>query len=361
MRHSSYSIQLDRDGAEKLIDRRRFLRNAALALSAASMALIQGCSSSADNEEQGRAWLEADPQTSTLFVFDTVVSLSAYCSEELMMQLVDRCNFFESKFSRTVEGSDVWNINNAKGAPVEVESETADLIAKSLEFCERSDGLFDITIGSVSSLWDFVSGVKPKDGDVKAALSHIDYRNVQLDGTTVTLNDPEAMLDLGATAKGYIADDLCRILREGGCLSAMLNLGGNVYVLGSKPDGSPWNVGIQNPNETEGSVIASIKTEDSSVVTSGLYERQFKASDGETYYHILDPKTGYPAKTDLVSSSVVSASSLEGDAYATWMFLLGYDKALDLLKDAEGLEGMVVNEKGKTKQTQNASFSMVKG
>lgn len=348
------------------MERRDFVKLVGCLFASVPLFGIAGCSSSgagsantADTGE-GAEWLKSDPQTSTLFVFDTIVTLSAYCPESLMSQAVDRCNYFENKFSRTIEGSDIWNVNNAGGQPVQVASETADLVSKSLEYCKRSGGLFDITIGSVSSLWDFDKGVKPSDKSIKEAIGHIDYTGVHVNGDTITMDDPKAMIDLGGTAKGYIADDLARLFSDGGCLSALINLGGNVYVLGSKPDGSEWKVGIQDPNKTEGSVIASVEAKDCSVVTSGLYERKFKAADGKTYYHILDPKTGYPVKTDLVSSSVLSSSSLDGDAYATWMFLLGHEKALSLIQDTDGLEGMVVNAKGKVTQSKGASFRLAK-
>ena len=252
----------------------------------------------------------------------------------------------------------MWNINHADGKAVEVADETAELIAKSLEYCERSGGLFDITIGSVSSLWDFVEGVKPADAEIEEAIKHIDYTGVRVEGRHVWLDDPKAMIDLGGTAKGYIADDLERLFREGGCTSGIINLGGNAYALGHKPDGSEWGVGVQDPNGTESQVIAKIMGSDLSVVTSGLYERQFEY-DGTSYYHILDPKTGYPVKTDLKSSSVASASSLDGDAYATWMFLLGRDKALELLEKTDGLEGLVVDENDGISMTSGAKFKLL--
>ena len=318
------------------------------------VAALGGCSSAGEQEQ----WLKEDPKTVTLFVFDTVVSLKAYCSQELMDQAAERCEYFEQHFSRTVEGSDVWNINHAAGAPVEVAQETAELISKSLEYCKKSDGLLDITIGAVSTLWDFVEGVKPEDSAIKAALPHIDYTGVKVEGTTVTLADPEAKIDLGGTAKGYIADDLKRLFTEGGCSSGIINLGGNALVFGGKPDGSEWTVGIQDPNGAAEEVIASIKGTDLSAVTSGLYERQF-VQDGVTYYHILDPKTGYPVETDLVSTSVVSEQSLDGDAYATIMFLKGRSAALELLEGTEGLEGLVVGSDGSIETTSGANFTLL--
>lgn len=344
------------------ISRRKFARYLGVLTATGMLGALTACSgdsSGAGAAAQGTQedWLKQDPATATLFLFDTVVNLKAYCPQELMDKAAERCSYFEQKFSRTVEGSDVYNINNAGGAPVEVCEETADLISKSLAFCEKSGGLFDITIGAVSSLWDFVEGVKPADADVKEAVKHIDYRGVSVEGTTVALADPAAMLDLGGTAKGYIADDLKRLFNEGGCTCGIIDLGGNVLVLGSKPDGSEWNIGVRDPNGTENDVIASVKGADVSVVTSGLYEREFTVG-GKTYYHILDPKTGYPAKTDLASSSVIGTSSLECDAYATWLFLLGHDAALELLEETDGLEGLVVDPKDKVSQTSAQRFEL---
>ena len=338
----------------KYVSRRGFVACVAAAAVAAAGAALPGCGQ--DAQSQGTQWLEADPQTANLFLFDTYISFKLYCSEELMTQVIEKCNYFEAHFSRTIEGSDVWNINNATGAPTEVAEETADLIAKSLEYCEASDGLFDITIGAVSSLWDFVEGVRPKDAAIQAALPHIDYHGVHVDGTTVTLDDPQAMIDLGGTAKGYIADYLANMLEEAGCLSGYINLGGNVYVIGSKPDGSDWNVGVEDPNDPSQPVVAALACAETSVVTSGLYERQFE-EDGVQYYHILDPKTGYPAESDLVAVSVYGPSSLQGDAYATWMFLLGHDAALELAEGSAGVEAMTVDALGNASQTSGDVFA----
>ena len=344
-----------------LLDRRTALSLGTAGILAAASALF-GCGGQDAQQQEQQAqetnWLEQDPQTTTIFAFDTVVSFKVYCSAELLAQASERCQYFEQHFSRTVEGSDIWNINNAGGAAVEVAQETADIIGTALEYCKASDGLFDISIGAVSSLWDFVAGIKPEDKQIKEAVKHVDYRKITLEGTTVTLQDPDMMLDLGGVAKGYIADDLARMFRENGCESGYIDLGGNIYVLGHKPDGSAWNVGIQDPNDARETAIAKVACADMSVVTSGLYERQFEQG-GKTYYHILDPKTGYPAKSDLLSSSVLSESSLDGDAYATWMFLLGSKGALDLLEKTEGMEGMVIDEDNKVKMTSQAKFEML--
>ncbi len=341
------------------------------ALSLAAAASLLGCSRGESSQEASSSVADegaavdasssaADQvQSRTIFVFDTVVQLSALCSPELMQKLVDRCNYFEGKLSRTVEGSDVWNINHAAGAPVEVAPETAEVISAALEYAVASDGLFDITIGAVSSLWDFTEGVKPEDGEIAAALPHVNWRNVSVDGCVVTLSDPLAALDLGGIAKGYITDDLVRLLREGGCSQASLSLGGNVYVMGKSFDGDEWNVGVQDPNGEANDVIASIPAEDASLVTSGLYERSF-TQDGVLYYHILDPKTGYPVKTDLASASIRSDRSIDGDAYSTILFLMGHDRALDLVNADDRFEAVLVDDDDVATISSGSAFKLVK-
>lgn len=342
------------------LSRRGFIA-AALGFSAACLlpAFLAGCSAEQDESasSQGCVYSEDEIQQSTLFLFDTVIQISAACSADLMNQVSQRLEYFEGRFSRTVEGSDVWNVNHASGASTQVASETAACISKALEFAEESNGLFDITIGSVSSLWDFVNGVKPADAAIAEAVRHVDYRGVSVQGNTVTLADPKAMIDLGGIAKGFIADDIVGMLREGGCESASISLGGNVYVMGKSFDGDAWNVGIQDPNGQMNSTIASIEAEDTSVVTSGLYERGFE-QDGTFYYHILDPKTGFPVQTDLESSSITCASSTTADAYSTILFLLGHDAAMSLVEGDSRFECVLVDSNGTATKSNGSAFKL---
>lgn len=327
-------------------------------------AWLAGCSAAQNDEGDGATADDGadsaayEVQSLTLFLFDTVIQISALCAPELMDRISERCRFFEDRFSRTKEGSDIWNINQAHGAPVEVSEETARCIEASLAYSEASGGLFDISIGAVSSLWDFVEGIKPDDDAIKEAVKHVDYRTISVDGTTVTLTDPDAMLDLGGIAKGFITDDLVSMLREAGCKSAMLSLGGNVYVLGESFRGDDWNVGVQDPNGAANDVIASIPARNKSLVTSGLYERSFTVDD-VLYHHILDPRTGYPAKTDLASASIVSGSSTDGDAYSTTLFLMGHDKAMDLLNSDERFSGLLVDMNDTATASNGSRFTLL--
>lgn len=324
----------------------RFLGSAALAAMAPGLAGCSGATAAASSSaSSGGGQLER-----VVFAFDTVVTMKASCTAQTMDGLEDRCGYFESIFSRTIETSDIGRINRAAGAPVQVAAETADCIRKALGYCEESGGRFDITIGAVSSLWDFKEGVVPDDGDIRQAVTHVDWRAVQVDGDTVTLSDPQAKLDLGGIAKGYIADDLCRMMTDAGVTSGFVNLGGNVKTVGSRPDGKPWRVGIQDPNDEAQAVIATVSSRGSSAVTSGLYERRFQ-KDGKSYWHILDPQTGYPVQTDLVSATVFGEASIDGDGYTKPLFMMGRDAALAWAEAKEGVEALLVGGDGAIVQT----------
>lgn len=337
------------------ISRRRFASLAVAAACACALpSVFTGCSGSS-NSIAAVDTSNFEELSTTAFLFDTVIQISAICNQELLDAVTERMEYFEQKFSRTIEGSDIWNINEAQGAPVEVAEETAAVIQAAIGYSEESDGLFDITIGAVSELWDFDEGVKPTDEQLAAALPHIDYRTISVDGTTVTLADSQAKLDLGGIAKGYICDDIVSLLREGGCEDASISLGGNVYVMGKSFDGDAWNVGVQDPNGTMNSTIASIECGDISVVTSGLYERYFE-EDGVTYYHILDPKTGYPVETDLESASITCESSTTADAYSTILFLKGHDAAMELIESDSRFEGVLVDSAGAVTKSEGSAF-----
>ena len=329
--------------------------------SSTTSSAIEGTAENPSNTTVGEvpsAAKEHEQISNTIFVFDTVVTLTASCAQETLDAACERCKYFESIFSRTIEESDIGRINAAGGKPVQVAAETADIITRALRYCAESEGRFDISIGSVSTLWDFKEGIVPDAKDLAEAVKHIDYTKVQVEGTTVTLLDPQAKLDLGGIAKGYIADDIARLFLEAGCNSATINLGGNVKTVGVRPDGKAWRVGIQDPNGLDQQVVAAVESQDTSVVTSGLYERQFEKG-GKRYWHILDPKTGYPVKTDLVSTSIVSSDSIDGDAYATMLFAMGHDGALKWFEKHEGFEGMAVDKDGTITQSSGCDAELL--
>ena len=327
------------------ITRRRFLR-AGLALPA----LLAAC---------GRQLAAEEAQTS-FFCFDTVCAIGGVMGQGLLDAAEERCHEFEELLSRTLPQSDVGRINAAGGEAVEVDPRTADLIERALAYCEASGGLFDITIGAVSSLWDFHEGVVPTPEQIAAALPHVGYACVQVSGATVRLADPDALIDLGGIAKGYVADAILDELAAQGVRSAYVNLGGNVKVLGSKPDGSPWRVGIRDPRQDadEGQSVARVELAGGSVVTSGLYERQFEL-DGKRYWHILDPRTGYPVQSRIASATIVSERSIDGDGYTKPLFMMDEGDALAWAAGHEGLQVLLIDEQGAATMSPDGAFELL--
>lgn len=295
---------------------------------------------------------ESKSVSKTAFGLDTVITITIYDDKKDSEDTLNGCfkllKDYESLFSRTIEGSDIYKINHAKGSSVSVNPDTYELVKLAISYAEMSGGLVDPTIGSVSELWDFHSE-SPTLPDAKAlaeAVKHVNYKNVVFDDSaeTITLSDPEARLDLGFIAKGYIADRIKEYLLDKGVKSAVINLGGNVLAVGSKPDGSPFKIGIQDPKKPTGTPYTTLDITNKSVVSSGSYERNFVV-DGITYHHILDPKTGYPVDTDLASASIITESSVEGDALSTYLFILGTDKAKEYASAHPDIEILLIPNK----------------
>ncbi|MGI6192814.1 MAG: FAD:protein FMN transferase [Christensenellales bacterium] len=320
--------------------RNKSYRKAVASILLAACVLASGCT--ANPQDTG-----GDPISTTGFMLDTVITITLYdgLNHDNLSGALDVCDKYEKLFSKTVEGSDVWRINHAQGAPTEVHADTIEVISTALMYSEMSDGAFDITIGPVSSLWDFKSSNPkvPDAGALAATVAHVDYRNVKVEGNTVTLLDTEAQIDLGGIAKGYIADKVVEYLKSRGVTSAIINLGGNVYAMGSK-GGENWTIGLQDPFKRRNTPISAVKLQNKSIVTSGVYERSFTAEDGTFYHHILDPKTGFSVHNGLVSVTIISDKSIDGDALTTTCFVLGLEKGLKLVESLEGVEAIFITE-----------------
>lgn len=286
-----------------------------------------------------------EPISRTGFYFNTVITLTLYDTQE--DALLDDCmaiaDKYEKMFSTTIATSDISRINRAGGAPVPVEDETIDLLQRGLEYSKLSGGRFDVTIGKLSSLWNFSEndGIVPPAEQIAAAVSTIDYHNVKIDGDEVTLTDPNAAIDLGGIAKGYIADQMKAFLTENGVASAMINLGGNVLAIGEKPDHCAFQIGIQKPFDKNGSPIAIVSVKDKTVVSSGVYERCFTA-DGVLYHHILDPSTGYPYDNGLLGVTIICQNSADGDGLSTTCFALGLEKGIELVESLDDVEAIFI-------------------
>lgn len=291
----------------------------------------------------------------TRFMLNTICSITVYSeenkdktSEELVNEAFDLCQTYEDTFSRTIEGSDIYNINNSGGAPVTVSDDTIEILETAKYFSELSDGAFDITTAPLSIRWDFEgeNPSVPPDNEIQELLATVDYTKIKIDGNTVTLEAPVEAIDLGAIAKGYIADKLAEFLKDNGVTSAIISLGGNIYAIGENSEEKrPFNLGVQDPQAEDGSILGYLQLSDKSLVTSGDYQRYFM-QDGKRYHHILDPKTGYPAESGLSSVTIISDSSVVGDALSTTCFVLGKDKGLELINSYDGVEAIFIDHDG---------------
>ena len=286
--------------------------------------LLSGCA------RPGSGASAAKPVTGSTFAFDTYCTFSVYGDDAAPARLAKACAHFDSLFDLYDEKSDIARINAAAGKPVRVHADTIDLLLAAKTYCEQADGLFDITIGAVSTLWDFTEGVRPAPETIADALPHVNWRCIEIDeeALTVRLADPQAKLDLGGIAKGYVADRLCDLLRDetsatGACSrsaaisrclgrSRTANPGKPASAIPTTPVATPW--------------WAPRASREGRLVTSGLYERVFE-QDGVTYWHILDPRTGEPVQTDVASVTVLSPSSTAADALSTTLFVAGSRQA----------------------------------
>lgn len=290
---------------------------------------------------------QKEPISTTALLFDTVISIEIYGSNDtsILDDCIDLCEHYEDTLSRTIDTSEISQINNADGQPVTVSDETAELIQKGLDYSELSGGHFDITIAPLSELWDFKNntGVVPDAESIASAQSHVNYKNVIVEGNTVTLTDPDAAIDLGGIAKGFIADKLKAFLLSKGVERGIISLGGNVLTIGDKPDGTAYHIGIQKPFDKQNAAITTVDVKDQSVVSSGVYERYFEV-DGKLYHHILNPFTGYPYENNLLSVTILSNASVDGDALSTTCFSLGLDDGMKLIQSMDDVEAIFITD-----------------
>lgn len=256
---------------------------------------------------------------------------------------MDLSEHYENLLSNKVAGSDISRINHANGKYVKVDKETIQVLKKGLYYCRLSNGAFDITIGKVSDLWDFDNndGTIPDRKKIKQAVRHVNYKNIKIKGRRVALTDPDAEIDLGGIAKGYIADRIKDYLKKHGVSSGIINLGGNVVVMDKKNGTDKYTVGIEKPFDTN-QVLGVLTLANKSVVTSGVYQRYFK-KDGMLYHHILNTKTGFPVHNSLYSVTIISDDSVDGDGLSTTCFVLGLKEGMKLIENTDDTEAIFVN------------------
>ena len=305
----------------------------------------------------------ADPYVRTAFAFDTAVSINYYDNKDsaAVSEAMDRLEYYEKIFSRTLEGSELHEINArlaeaaAEGlgdVRVPVSELMYRALSLALDYAEITDGAFDPTLGRLLELYDF-SGTEhtvPTAEERAEILSHCGRQKLKLEPSAdtaypyqLTVTDPAIVIDLGGMAKGFIADCLKQELRANAVSSAIINLGGNILVIGNKPDGSPYGIGVLKPEAGSSDYLTSFKVTDASAVTSGSYQRFFE-KDGVTYHHILDPATGLPAESGLLSVTVVTESSAAADLLSTAFFVMGEAKAAAFLENYTNVDAYFVDE-----------------
>ncbi len=280
---------------------------------------------------------------STIFAMDTVMDLQIYGEQSMLDEAEELIFGLERLLSVTNVNSEIYRLNHEGRA--ELSDDTAKLLEQALELCERTDGALDITIYPAVRAWGFTTGDYrvPDSGELAEILENVDYTGVSLEGTSAAL--PDGMeVDLGSVAKGYTSTSVLDMLRAKGVTSALLNLGGNVHALGSKPDGSVWRVGVRDPESSE--MIGAVEIRNEAVITSGGYERYFE-QDGVTYWHIIDPSTAAPARSGLVSVSIISENGTLADAFSTALFVMGLDDAAEFWRESDDFEAIFVTEDDK--------------
>lgn len=258
--------------------------------------------------------------------------------------------------------SDISKINNASaGDVISVDTHTAQILTKALDAYQYTNGIFDIRLLPIISLWGFDNGLYgvPDDVDISAALESISQGSFVVDTVNNTVTKTgDTKLALGGIAKGYLGDVLLRMAQEENVV-AIINLGGNIILAGDKPDGKPWSVGVKNPLDEENLACSFESGGNRSVVTSGAYERYFEYG-GQSYHHIIDPATGYPADSDLLSVTVIGEDGSVCDALSTALFVAGKEKAIELMDTLDSFEFILITESNEllyTSGVQNVELS----
>lgn len=294
---------------------------------------------------------DVKPVSKTTYLMGTIINLTIYddVDDEVFEESFNIIRAIESKMSLNIEDSELNNINKeAFNKRLPLSDEMKYILEKSIDYSKLSEGYFDVTVGPLVTLWGIGSenAKVPMQDEIEMSIANIDYESINISNEGVLLDEPDMIIDLGAIAKGYAADCVAEYLRSQNVERAIVDLGGNIYALGSKSKDTPWNVAIQNPfHEARGNFIGSVSVSDKSVVTSGVYER-FLESDGVKYHHILNPFTGYPIENELMSVSIISEMSIDGDALSTSVFSLGLDKGYELIESLEDVSAIfVTNDK----------------
>lgn len=278
----------------------------------------------------------------------TVIQLRVYGSsgERAIHEAMKRLNDIDDKMSVFKENSDVSMINKKAGISAhQVGEDTYFVIKKAVEYSKLSEGTFDPTIRPVVSLWRIGSNNPriPSKNEITKNLKLVNYEDIILseEDNSIGLKHVKQAIDVGGIAKGYAADEVKKIFKNYKIKSALIDLGGNIFALGKKPDNTLWKVGIQNPFNNRGEYVGLISVENRSIVTSGNYERYFM-KNGKTYHHIIDPKTGYPSESEIISATIISDYSIDGDGLSTGVYIMGLEKSTKIIEALKGIEAIFI-------------------
>ncbi len=268
--------------------------------------------------------------------FDTVCTITIYSggSQEVLDKAFEKLESYDSLFDRYEKGP----LASLSSDPVKVDPELLELVAKNLEYNSLTGGIFSPALGTLIDTWAIGAPETKEPPDfekIAAALEHTDPGGIVVDreNGTISLKDPQIKIDLGATVKGYVSEKLKEFLEKNGVKSAIIDLGGNITLIGDK-SGEPFSIGIDDPVEPS-KILATLELEDTSIVTSGTYQRYFTDEAGNRYHHILDPTTGYPANTGLKEVVVIGEDALDDDFLSTTLLLMGYDRAKNFIENSD--------------------------
>lgn len=310
-----------------------------------------GCSSSGDNTPYSKSGL----------YYDTVISVTIYGTgqseaKRILNECMTLCDHYEKLFDPDINTSDIAKINSSDQKPIHVDNDTIKCIREALKYSEISNGKFDITIKPVSDLWDFHEnpGVIPAKEQLTKASVLVDYKKITIDPVNSTVSLPSGYsIELGAAAKGFIAGKIKEYLIKQSITGAIINIGGDICLLGSKPDGSDYNIGINDPF-SDGKTAMTLVLQNTSVATSGTYERFF-TSAGKKYHHILDSKTGYPVETDVLSVTVITNNPVDCDCLCTLCVIEGAENALEMINSIPDTEAIIICNDGVTLTSSGAA------
>ena len=310
----------------------------------------------------------SEPVKETGFYLDTICTIEIDNmdkkeGEATIKETFEKCKELENLLSKSIKSSDIYKINHSNGKPTVVSKDTVKVLKYAMEVSKKTNGLFDFTMGRLTDLWNF-TGKNPKvpsKKDIDNALKNIGYKHVSISDNKVIVANPNIQIDLGGIAKGYIARELAVFLKNKGVTSGIVNLGGDLIAIGSvEKTGYPWSIGIEKPFSHREKIVGKVYIENQTLLTSGTYERCFK-ENGKMYHHILNPKTGYPVDTDILSFTIKSniENAVYCDGYATACILLGSKKAEKFINSKKNYQFAMIKNNNQIIQSKDFNMSLI--